>query len=101
MVTEGGEVAFVERMIRESVLLKERVQWYSSMLGKLASLHKIIPRLKEVGVGNWAVTEFVQGTKTRRWAVAWSWGDLQPRMVSIPDLMTWTCPAKAARLGRR
>ncbi|KAI9844452.1 MAG: hypothetical protein M1830_007602, partial [Pleopsidium flavum] len=25
-------------------------------------------------------TEFVQGSKTRRWGVAWSWGDMRPRM---------------------
>jgi len=26
------------------------------------------------------VTEFVQGAKTRRWAVGWSWADLRPKM---------------------
>ena len=34
--------------------------------------------LKEVGVTNWAVVEFVQGRKTRRWGVAWSWGGRRP-----------------------
>ena len=82
MVTPGGEVAFVERMIKESLLLKDRVEWYTSMLGKLSSVTKVIDRLKQVGVTNWAVTDLVQGTKTRRWAVGWSWGDMRPRMVS-------------------
>ena len=85
MVTVGGEVAFVKRMIAESVALKERVQWYTSMLGKLSSVSTIIGLLKEAAIQNWAVTEFVQGTKTRRWAVAWSWGDLRPRMASASD----------------
>ena len=82
MVTPGGEVAFVSRMIDESVILKRRVQWYTSMLGKLSSISVVVERLKSVGVGNWAVTEFVQGQKTRRWAVGWSWGAMRPRQVN-------------------
>ena len=82
MVTPGGEVAFVSRMIQESLHLRDRVEWYTSMLGKIASVSVVVEKLKGVGVSNWAVTEFVQGSKTRRWAVAWSWGHMRPRMVS-------------------
>ena len=82
MVTPGGEVAFVTRIIDESYRLKERVQWYTSMLGKYSSVSTIVETLKGKGVGNWAVKEFVQGGKTRRWGVAWSWGDMRPRMVT-------------------
>ena len=82
MVTEGGEVAFVDRMIEESCLLRDRVQWYTTMLGKLSSVGIAIEKLKKKGVDNWAVKTFVQGGKTRRWGVAWSWGDYRPRMVS-------------------
>ena len=81
MVTPGGEVSFVGRIIEESCNLKDRVQWYSSMLGKFSSLTPVIEHLKQKGVDNWAVTEFVQGAKTRRWGVAWSWRDLRPKMV--------------------
>ena len=81
MVTPGGEIAFISRMIDESVVLRERVQWYTSMLGKLSSVGEVVERLKTVGVNNWAVTEFVQGQKTRRWAVGWSWGGMRPRQV--------------------
>jgi 23S rRNA (adenine1618-N6)-methyltransferase len=80
MVTPGGEVAFVSRMITESLQLRERVRWYSSMLGIFASVSKVVERLKEEGIQNFAVTEFVQGRKTRRWGVAWSFGDWRPRM---------------------
>ena len=80
MVTPGGELAFVSRMIAESLSLRERVQWYSSMLGKLASVSVIVEKLRNAGIGNYAVAEFVQGSKTRRWAVAWSFGDLRPRI---------------------
>src|SRR5436305_6738540 len=88
MVTPGGEVAFVERMIKESMILQGRVEWYTSMLGKFNSVSTVVGKLKEVGVKNWAVTEFVQGNKTRRWAVGWSWGDMRPRMVSTPEFLT-------------
>ncbi|KAI4245214.1 MAG: hypothetical protein L6R40_002571 [Gallowayella cf. fulva] len=79
MVTPGGETAFVTRMIDESSLLKERCQWYTSMLGKYSSVGAVVEELKRKGVGNWAVREFVQGGKTRRWGVGWSWGGRRPR----------------------
>ncbi|OJJ47054.1 hypothetical protein ASPZODRAFT_115977 [Penicilliopsis zonata CBS 506.65] len=80
MVTQGGEVEFVSRMIEDSLRLRERVLWYSTMLGKLSSVSMIVEKLLKHGIQNYAVTEFVQGFKTRRWAVAWSWGDLRPTM---------------------
>ncbi|KAL4784055.1 hypothetical protein BJX76DRAFT_328172 [Aspergillus varians] len=78
MVTPGGEVSFVSRMIGESIQLRERVLWYTSMLGKLSSVSVLVEKLIELGNHNYAVTEFIQGNKTRRWAIAWSWADLRP-----------------------
>jgi len=83
MVTPGGEIAFVSRMIEESLQLRNKVQWYTTMLGKLSSVSVIVEKLIEHGNNNYAVTEFIQGTKTRRWAVAWSWGDLRPTTVCL------------------
>lgn len=82
MVCEGGEVGFVGRMVRESAVdeVGGRVQWFSSMLGKLSSVGAVVEQLKGVGCRNWCVTEFVQGNKTRRWAVAWSWRGWRPRL---------------------
>ncbi|KAL8761549.1 MAG: hypothetical protein Q9184_002343 [Pyrenodesmia sp. 2 TL-2023] len=79
MVTPGGETTFVSRLIGESVILQERVQWYTTMLGKLSSVSVVVEELKAKGVTNWAVKEFVQGGKTRRWGVGWSWGGRRPR----------------------
>jgi 23S rRNA (adenine1618-N6)-methyltransferase len=82
MICPGGEVAFVKKLIDESTeaRVKEQVQWFTSMLGRLASVGVVVEALKEKGCGNWAVTEFVQGQKTRRWAVGWSWGGRRPAM---------------------
>ncbi|OJJ55122.1 hypothetical protein ASPSYDRAFT_93145 [Aspergillus sydowii CBS 593.65] len=78
MVTPGGEISHVSRVITESIQLKERVLWYTSMLGKLSSVSVLVEKLIELGNHNYAVTEFVQGNKTKRWAIAWSWTDLRP-----------------------
>ncbi|KAK0621768.1 hypothetical protein B0T17DRAFT_304448 [Bombardia bombarda] len=78
MVCDGGEVAYVGRMVRESLVLRERVQWYTTMLGKVTSLDALVEQLRENGIDNYAVTEFVQGNKTRRWALGWSFGAMRP-----------------------
>ncbi|KAI9732277.1 MAG: hypothetical protein M1818_007596 [Claussenomyces sp. TS43310] len=88
MVCPGGEIAFVRRIIMESEQHRHRVQWYSSMLGKLSSVSVIVEQLRQVGVTNYAATEFVQGSRTRRWAVAWSFGHLRPRMNVARGLAT-------------
>lgn len=85
MITPGGEVAFVSRLVLESTapMIKSRIQWFSSMLGKLSSISSIVEKLKEHGCTNYAVTEFIQGQKTRRWCVAWSWMGLRPSLAVV------------------
>ncbi|KAK2594503.1 hypothetical protein QQS21_007784 [Conoideocrella luteorostrata] len=78
MVTIGGEAEFVDRIFRESLTLRERVQWYTAMFGFLSSLTDFIDKLRGARITNYAVTEFVQGNKTRRWAVAWSFTAMRP-----------------------
>ncbi|KAF4966553.1 hypothetical protein FSARC_5795 [Fusarium sarcochroum] len=78
MVTNGGEVAFVDRILQESLILRERVQWYTVMFGFLTSLVDFVEKLRLHEIDNFAVTEFIQGSKTRRWAVAWSFGSMRP-----------------------
>ncbi|KAK3323387.1 hypothetical protein B0T19DRAFT_425808 [Cercophora scortea] len=78
MVCDGGEVAYVSRMLRESLVLRDRVQWYTSMLGKVTSLEALVEQLRVNGIDNYAVTEFLQGNKTRRWALGWSFGPMRP-----------------------
>ncbi|KAK8033783.1 hypothetical protein PG991_003181 [Apiospora marii] len=78
MVCEGGEVGFIQRLLDESLVLRERVQWYTAMVGKQSSLGIVVDRLRCQGVDNYAVAQFVQGHKTRRWAVGWSLGARRP-----------------------
>lgn len=78
MICEGGDVGFVSRILEESLQLRERVQWHSSMLGRLVSAQQLVAKLREHGITNFAVTNLKAGHKTRRWAVAWSFGDLRP-----------------------
>ncbi|RMX75906.1 hypothetical protein D0869_11201 [Hortaea werneckii] len=79
MICPGGDVGFVTRILDESLRLRDRVQWYTAMLGKMSSLQRIVSKLKENGIGNFAVTCLQAGHRTKRWAVAWSFRDFRPR----------------------
>ncbi|XP_028415215.1 RNA N6-adenosine-methyltransferase mettl16-like [Dendronephthya gigantea] len=70
-VTSGGEVAFVGRMIEDSLRLGSRVKWFTSMLGKKSSLASVLTKLRQNKISNIITTEFCQG-KTMRWGVAWT-----------------------------
>ncbi|KAI0910875.1 hypothetical protein F4823DRAFT_623966 [Ustulina deusta] len=80
MVCQGGEVRFVERMINESLVLRNRVQWYTAMLGKQSSVEVLVEALKKHKINNFAVTTFIQGSKTRRWALGWSFLTRRPSL---------------------
>lgn len=77
MVSPGGEVAFVTRLIEESLLLRNRIQWYTAMFGFLGSVSRIVESLRREGVDNMALMELVQG-RTRRWVIGWSFGPMRP-----------------------
>lgn len=66
------------RILTESLARRDDVQWYTAMLGFLSSVNTLIDKVKKEGITNWAVGELMQGTKTRRWAVAWSFGPMRP-----------------------
>lgn len=74
MITPGGEVAYVRRMIEESVELRDAVQWCTVQLGKMSSLHALVPVLRdEFSCINWAVSVLQPSGQTVRWVLGWSW----------------------------
>lgn len=71
LVTSGGEFELVLKMIKESLILQNKVIWYSSLLGRKTDLKKLIQVLKDYNVVNYRSAEFCPG-RTSRWALAWS-----------------------------
>ncbi|GFR39717.1 hypothetical protein Agub_g198, partial [Astrephomene gubernaculifera] len=88
MVCAGGEVAFVMRMLADSELLRGRVHWFSTMVGKKSTLKALRKELHSRHVTALRTTELAQG-KTSRWAVAWSW-QVHPNKASQPLRRTLT-----------
>ena len=71
METRGGELAFVCGLVRDSKALRTRILWYTSMLGKRASVAPVTREIRRAGATAVVVTSFTQG-RTARWAVAWT-----------------------------
>nr|CAD7600487.1 unnamed protein product [Timema genevievae] len=71
VVVMGGEVAFIKRMIEESLELKTTIKIYSSLVGHKSSLTPLKNALKQAGVSNMTEVMFRQG-HTSRWILAWT-----------------------------
>uniref|UniRef100_K3WZ68 AAA+ ATPase domain-containing protein n=1 Tax=Globisporangium ultimum (strain ATCC 200006 / CBS 805.95 / DAOM BR144) TaxID=431595 RepID=K3WZ68_GLOUD len=71
MVCSGGEVAFINNMIDDSLVLRHRIVWYTSMIGKKSTVRKILAVLREKQIPQTRTTEFLQG-RTKRWGIAWT-----------------------------
>ena len=95
----GGEVGFVKRLIDDSCAscMREKVAWYTSMLGKKSSLRPLIRHAKARGIDNVRSTSFVQG-KTLRWGIAWSF---EHRDASQLDTTRPDCILAAKRAGKK
>lgn len=68
----GGEVAFICRMIEESVLVKSR--WFTTLVSKAENLPAIYKCLKKMGALEVKTINMSQGQKKSR-IVAWSFGN--------------------------
>jgi len=71
LVTEGGEFAFISPMISDSLILKQQIRWYTSLVGRKVNIKLLISELRKHNIVNYRTTTFSQG-RTTRWAIAWS-----------------------------
>ncbi|GAA5862028.1 hypothetical protein JCM8547_001563 [Rhodosporidiobolus lusitaniae] len=76
LITQGGEVEFVLRMVEESRELgREKIRWFTSLLGKHSSIAPLVELLKSHQILNYAITPLPPQGQTTRWVLAWSLQD--------------------------
>ena len=68
---EGGELAFLRRMISESRHFRRQCLWFTTLVSKQDNLPLIHYQLKSSGVRAMRTLEMAQGQKISR-VVAWS-----------------------------
>lgn len=67
----GGEIAFLKKMVNESVLFAEQVTWFSSLVSKSENVAPIKKRLVELNAKQIKVIKMSQGQKISR-CIAWN-----------------------------
>jgi len=68
---EGGELAFIQQMIKESVTFKHNVNWFTCLVSKSAHLRPIHTSINYYGASQCQTIEMGQGQKQSRF-VAWT-----------------------------
>ncbi|HYN54158.1 MAG TPA: RlmF-related methyltransferase, partial [Methylotenera sp.] len=68
---DGGEEAFVIRMINESALIKNQCFWFTSLISKATTLPAVYRALKKVNALQVKTIDMAQGQKKSR-LVAWT-----------------------------
>lgn len=71
---EGGEIAFLKRMISESQDFSGQVMWFTSLVSKSDNIKPLKNMLKQIGVKQVRVINMSQGQKVSR-LIAWSFLD--------------------------
>lgn len=68
---EGGELAFITKMIEESAQYSSKVLWFTCLVSKKDNLPKFITLLKKIKVLDFKTIEMAQGQKVSR-MLAWT-----------------------------
>ncbi len=68
---EGGEIAFISKMIEESSLYSSQVLWFTCLVSKKDNLHKLTTLLKKVKAVDFKIIDMAQGQKISR-MLAWT-----------------------------
>ncbi len=71
---EGGELAFITNMIRESALYSSQVLWFTCLVSKKENLSKLTFLLKKIKAVDFRIIEMSQGQKISR-ILAWTFID--------------------------
>jgi 23S rRNA (adenine1618-N6)-methyltransferase len=75
---EGGELAFITKMINESTLFSSQVLWFTCLVSKKDNLHQLTTALKKVRAIDIKVIDMAQGQKISR-ILAWTFIPHQDR----------------------
>ncbi|WP_288435543.1 23S rRNA (adenine(1618)-N(6))-methyltransferase RlmF [uncultured Chryseobacterium sp.] len=68
---EGGELAFITKMINESTLFSSQVLWFTCLVSKKDNLNKLTNLVKKVKAADVKTIDMAQGQKTSR-ILAWT-----------------------------
>lgn len=63
---EGGELAFISKMIEESSLYSSQILWFTCLVSKKDNLHKLTSILKKVKAVDFKTIDMAQGQKISR-----------------------------------
>lgn len=75
---EGGEKAFITRMITESVLFARQCIWFTSLVSRKENLPALMQALEDAGAGTVRTVDMAQGQKQSRF-IAWTFQTLPQR----------------------
>lgn len=84
---EGGEVAFIQKMIQESRVFKFNAFWFTAIVSKEENLKEIIIALKKARVADCQIIQMTHGNKKSRF-IAWTF--LNPEQQENWRKMRWT-----------
>ena len=68
---KNGEAAFIKKMIKQSVLYKNNVKWFTTLVSKKENLKDIQKQLTKLNVKELKIVDMTQGNKQTRF-VAWT-----------------------------
>lgn len=83
---EGGEVAFIDMLIKESRIYSRSTYWYTTLVSKESNLPKILSFLNNEKPAEHRIVEMKQGNKTSRF-LAWTY--LPPKTRKIWEETRW------------
>ncbi|WP_042720118.1 23S rRNA (adenine(1618)-N(6))-methyltransferase RlmF [Flavobacterium sp. B17] len=75
---EGGELAFITKMIHESFLYRSQILWFTCLVSKKDNLYKLTTLLKKVKAIEFKTIDMAQGQKVSR-ILAWTFIPQQNR----------------------